>query len=143
MPLSNPYQRYHQTAAQTADGSQLLVMSYEAILRWLTRAEAAIDEDRVEDAHNALIAAQEIVRNLSWSLDHERGAEVAANLKNIYDFVLTELTWANVNKDKERIGAIRAMVTPLLDAWRVAVVKARRESRQASDGNAGFTYRAG
>ena len=128
MPLTNPYQRYQHTAAQTADGGQLLIMSYEAIQRWLGRAETAIDADKIETAHTALISAQEILRNLQLNLNHEQGGEVAANLQKIYGYLISELVWANIDKDKDRICAVRDMVTPLLDAWRVAVVKARREA---------------
>jgi len=136
LPLANPYQRYQQTAAQTADGSQLLIMSYEAVLRWLSRADTAIDTDNIQDAHQGLLNAQDIIRNLKWSLDMERGGEVAENLNNLYEFMIRELVWANVEKDKDRIDNVRQMVMPLLDAWRVAVVKARRESRQMHDSSA-------
>ena len=134
MPLANPYQRYQTTAAQTADGSQLILMSYEAILRWLGRADTAIDENKIQDAHNALISAQEIVRDLSWNLDFAQGGEIAENLRRLYEYMTAELVWCNVHKDKQRIDGVRQLVMPLLDAWRVAVVKARREGRAASDG---------
>jgi flagellar protein FliS len=143
VPLTNPYQRYQHTAAQTADGGQLLLMSYEATLRWLSRAEAAIQQDKIEEAHQGLMNAQEILRNLKLNLDHS-ASDVAGNLDRIYDYLIAELVWANVHKDLDRIRNVRDMITPLLDAWRVAVVKARRESpahaAQATEailGNAG------
>jgi flagellar secretion chaperone FliS len=127
MPLSNPYQRYQQTATQTAGSDQLLIMSYEAVIRWLNRAETAIDEENVEGAHSALVNAQEILRDLKWNLNMARGGEVAENLSRIYDYLTGELVWANVEKSQDRIANVRHMIQPLLEAWRVAVVKARRE----------------
>src|SRR5579884_2211727 len=127
MPLSNPYQRYQQTATQTAGSDQLLIMSYEAILRWLGRAETAIEANHIENAHTALVSAQDILRDLKWNLDFSKGGEVAANLGRIYDYLANELVWANVEKSAERIANVRALIQPLLEAWRVAVVKARRE----------------
>ncbi|MHB8620192.1 MAG: flagellar export chaperone FliS [Chloroflexota bacterium] len=129
MPLANPYQAYRHTAAKTSDRGELLVMTYEAILRWLNRADAAIDADKVTDAHTALVSAQDLIHNLAWSLDFERGGQVADNLKSLYDYMLDQLMWANVNKDKELIDRVRGLVAPLLDAWRVAVVRARREAQ--------------
>jgi flagellar protein FliS len=126
VPLANPYQRYQHTAAQTADGGELLIMSYEAILRWLGRAEQAIAEDRVEAAHRALVSAQDIMRNLQWSLDAARGGEIAENLSRLYAYMINELVWANVEKNHDRIKNVRQLVTPLLEAWRIAVVKARQ-----------------
>src|SRR5712692_922930 len=129
MPLSNPYNQYRQTAATTADRGQLLVMSYEALLRWLGRADTAIDEGKIPAAHNALVSAQDLVQNLAWALDFDRGGEIAANLSAIYDYLNERLTWANVNKDKEVIEEVRQLVVPLVDAWRVAVEQARKEGQ--------------
>ena len=136
MPLANPYQRYQQTATQTSNGSQLLVMSYEAIVRWLGRAEGAIEADKVQEAHEALVNAQDLLRSLNWNLNMETGGEVAQNLRNIYEYLLQELVWANVYKDRERIAMVRDMISPLLDAWRVAVVKAAREQMASANARA-------
>ena len=129
MPLANPYQRYQQTSVKTADAGDLLVLTYEAILRWLGRADEAIDTGKVAAAHEALVNTQELVRNLASALDFERGGAIAENLSSLYEYLLQQLLWANVNKDKDAIAQIRELVLPLLDAWRVAVPKARQEGQ--------------
>lgn len=126
MPLASAYQQYRQSAVQTADGGQLLLMSYEALLRWLGRARAAIEADNVPDAHAALINAQSLVANLSLSLDFERGGEVAENLRRLYDFMTGQLIQANTRKDPGLIDTVADLVRPLLEAWRVAVPQARQ-----------------
>lgn len=126
MPLASPYQQYHQASTRTADRGQLLILTYEALLRWLARADVAIDAENVPDAHTALVNAQTLIQQLSLSLDVEQGGEIAANLKRLYDFMLDRLKWANVRKDKELIDEVRGLVAPLLSAWRVAVDEARR-----------------
>jgi flagellar protein FliS len=129
VPLSNPYNQYRQTAATTADRGQLLVMTYEALLRWLARADSAIDDGKVPTAHNALVNAQELVQNLTWALDYDRGGEIAVNLSRVYNYLGERLVWANVNKDKSIIDEVRQLVEPLVDAWRVAVDQARKEGQ--------------
>src|SRR5438045_9381301 len=99
MPLANPYQQYRATAVKTADGGDLLVMSYEAILRWLSRAKTALESSQIIECHQALLAAQELVANLSLSLDFSRAPEIAQSLRSIYDYVSDQLVWANLHKD--------------------------------------------
>ena len=130
MPATNPYARYQQTAVKTADKGDLLILTYEALLRWLGRADEAIDAGNVVDAHQALIAAQDLVVNLSSSVDLNQGP-VGANLVLLYDYVARELMKANVEKSKATIASIRELITPLLDAWRSAVPAARKEGHLA------------
>lgn len=132
MPITNPYARYQQTAIRTADRGDLLILTYEALLRWLARAEDAIMGNKMVEAHEALIAAQDLVANLESSLDFERGGEIASNLAALYDFVKRELIQANVAKDKEMVANVRGLVAPLLDAWRAAVPMARKSGQLAS-----------
>ena len=130
MPATNPYARYQQTAVKTADRGDLLILTYEALLRWLARAEEAIDAGNVVDAHQALIAAQDLVVNLSSSVDLDQGP-VGTNLVLLYDYIARELMKANVEKNKAIIASIRELLTPLLDAWRTAVPAARKEGHLA------------
>jgi flagellar secretion chaperone FliS len=131
VPLANPYARYQQTAATTADGGDLLILTYEAVLRWLGRAEEAIDAVNLVDAHQALVNAQDLLYNLETSLDFDRGGEIARSLEALYKYMKAEIVLANVEKNKERIGSVRQLIVPLLDAWRTAVPMARKQGQLA------------
>jgi len=132
VPLANPFAKYQQTAVRTADRGDLLIMTYEALVRWLGRAEEAVDAGKLIDAHQALVNAQDLVMNLSRSLDFEAGGEIADSLASLYDYLQRQLVQANVEKDKGAIAALRELVTPLLDAWRMAVPTARKEGHLLS-----------
>ena len=131
MPLANPYARYQQTAVRTADRGDLLILTYEALLRWLGRAEEALDNGALVDAHQALVNSQDLIANLAQSLDLERGGEIAANLQALYDFMHREIVRANLDKDKAVVSSVRELVMPLLDAWRTAVPAARKDGHLA------------
>jgi flagellar secretion chaperone FliS len=132
LPLANPFARYQQTAATTADGGDLLILTYEALLRWLSRAQEAIDAGNLVDAHQALMYSQDLILNLSTSLDFERGGDIATNLQALYQFLSREIVQANVDKDSARIGSVRELIAPLLDAWRAAVPMARKQGQLAN-----------
>jgi flagellar protein FliS len=65
--------------------------------------------------------AQDIVIELRTSLNTDTW-DGAANLANIYAFLLTELIAANVKGDAERAASCRKLVEPLRDAWREAAL---------------------
>lgn len=134
MPLANPYQQYRATAVKTSDGGDLLVMSYEALVRWLGRAKSALETGRIVECHEALMAAQELVANLSLSLDFSRAPDIAQGLRSIYDYLNDQLVWANLRKDPALIDEVTGLVQPLLEAWRLAVTQTKRAARLANVG---------
>jgi len=127
LPIANPFHSYRQAAVTTADRGELLIMTYEAILRWLARSRLAIESGNVVDSHEGLINAQKLVANLSISLDFEKGGEIAQNLRTLYDYVTDRLMWANINKDTATIDAVVGLLRPLLEAWRSAVAQTRKD----------------
>jgi flagellar protein FliS len=135
MPLANPSLQYRATAVKTADGADLVVMCYEALVRWLGRAKVALEGGQIVECHQALMAAQELVANLSLSLDFSRAPEIAQGLRSIYDYINDQLVWANLRKDAALIEEVTGLVQPLLDAWRLAVAQTKRAARAAQVGS--------
>lgn len=73
--------------------------------------------------------AHAIVSELMVALDHNASPELCGNLASIYDFSLGRFNDANRQGTVEPIReAIRAL-TPLREAWQLAVPKARAEAR--------------
>jgi flagellar protein FliS len=117
----NAYQVYRQTQTQTAAPGELVLMSYRGAIRFLGAAIEAIDANKVAEAHDKLVRAQDIVANLQESLDVERGGKVAKNLNAIYDFMLRRLFEANVQKDAAAAREVQGLLRELLPAWEAAV----------------------
>jgi flagellar secretion chaperone FliS len=94
------HQAYQDTAAQTASPAQLVLMLFDGAL---TRLDVAIEALRrqptdLEAAHTAITRVQAIVDELSVSLDHSKGGEVADNLASIYRYVSELLIAGNIGK---------------------------------------------
>jgi flagellar protein FliS len=115
--------RYIGDSVSTASPGRLLVMLYERLVLDLAQAEGALrDRDR-EATNRHLVHAQDIIMELRATLDLTAW-EGAGRLANIYTFLLSELMAANVTADAARVTACRALVEPLLDAWRQAALAA-------------------
>jgi flagellar protein FliS len=115
--------RYLNDSVATASPARLLVMLYERLVVDLSQAETALDLGDRDTAGQRLIHAQEIVLELHASLRPDIW-DGAANLAEIYTWVLTELVTANVRGDVTKVRSCRALIEPLGQAWREAAAEA-------------------
>lgn len=113
--------QYQAQAVETAGPAQLVLMLYDGALSAVGKATVALSDTsapgRLELAHRELRRAQDIVTELSVTLDRARGGDVAAGLASLYDFCLDRLVTANVRKDPEGLPPVTSVLSQLRDAW--------------------------
>jgi flagellar protein FliS len=127
LAFTNAYSVYKETSIKTASQGQLIVMLYDGAVKNLDMAAALIAQKKsqsksdpgiIEKISKAVIRAQEIITELSVSLDFNAGdGGIAKNLFSLYTFFNQELLEANIAFDGERIKAVRNMVKELRDSW--------------------------
>lgn len=115
--------RYVQDAVSTVTPAKLVTMLYDALVRDLALAEAALEARQIPVVHERLVHAQEIVLELQSGLDVTKW-EGGEALMSLYNFVHRELMAANVRKDATKVLAVRELVEPLRDAWHQAAAAA-------------------
>jgi flagellar protein FliS len=98
---------------------RLVTMLYDRLVRDLQGAEAALERRELENAHQMLVHAQEIVFELLSALD-TKAWDGAASLSSLYTWMLNTLAEANLRKDGDAVREVRALVEPLCDAWHTA-----------------------
>ena len=110
---------YARDSVTTASPVRLVTMLYDRLARDLDDAELAITMTNPQSAHTALRHAQDIVQELSNSLDVARwsGGEALASL---YAWLTEQLVSANLTKDASLLAGVREVVEPLRDAWHEA-----------------------
>ncbi len=127
----NNVRAYRETDVKTASPMQLIIMLYDECLRTLEKAERAFDLDepeRIEAVNTHLLHAQDVITELAVSLDLEKGGEIAANLHNLYDFMVNHLSEANVQKDLKRVKDVHKMMSELRESWQEVEIKGREEA---------------
>lgn len=117
----DPHAQYRAQATSTASPAQLVLMLYDGCLAEIDRAEVAMT-GRIDApaAHEALVRAQRIVQELTVTLDHERGGDVAGNLSRLYRYADEQLLQANLAKDAGPLGIVRSIISGLRDSWAIA-----------------------
>jgi flagellar protein FliS len=107
-----------------ASPTRLVQISLESILNHLATARGCMAR-----IHNnlpladvvakgaAMGKAVRLVSHLNDSLDMEQGGEVAANLRNLYLYILQRLTLANATNDGEVVAEVAALLRKIKTGW--------------------------
>ena len=116
--------RYVSDAVETVSPAKLVTMLYDALVRDLVVAEAALDASGSGSCdyrvvNDKLVHAQAIVLELRAGLDPEKWSG-GPDLMRLYNFLLDELVKANVEKSSAKIVSCRTLVEPLQQAWHEA-----------------------
>ncbi len=116
-------ERYREIHVLTASPNDLALLLYDRALSLLADAEAAFTDntpDRFERIANALLRTKDILRELTASLNMERGGEIAQRLAALYDFMLDALSRAVVDHTVEPVREVRQMLGELREALQKA-----------------------
>ena len=83
----------------------------------------------IEKISKSILKAQEIITELTVSLDFEQGGEIAKNLFSLYTWFNKELLEANIHQDIRKMTVIRNQLNELKSAW--MEIAAKNSSEQA------------
>lgn len=124
------YQTYRRLQVETASPVQLVLQLYEALMRDLERADAALGgRAPQEQAHASLVHAQEIVIELLASLDMTAG-DLPQHLADLYQYMYRRLVTANVAKDQTAVSEVLRLLRPIHAAWNQAAAAAPGDARE-------------
>lgn len=110
-------QKYLATQVTTTDQGQLLLMLYDAALKFLNQAKVKIDEKNYAQKGILLAKALDIFAELGSSLNKDKGGELAEGLSNLYHYCNARLLVANLKMDKSVIDEVIKIISGLRDAY--------------------------
>lgn len=132
--LGKAADRYKQVRTHTSTPGELLLALYDGLFRFLNGARACFENKQDAKARELLSRAHAVVSELLLALDHKVAPELCANLAGIYDFVLFRISEATRTRDVQAIDDAVRVLTPLREAWQLAVPKAAAEAKE-NEGN--------
>ncbi len=112
---------YKKTSVETASKEQILLMLYQAAIKNCKKAMDAIDQKNIAKKGEYIGKMQDIVVELSNSLDFEVGGDVAKELSSLYDYILYASTQANIKIDKQHLEGCLRVLNTLYDGWTEAI----------------------
>jgi flagellar protein FliS len=81
---------------------------------YLERRDSARDVARKGEAVGRAVS---IIGELNASLDLERGGEIAANLRSLYNYLLLRITVANLHNDGAVLDEVSGLLREIKSGW--------------------------
>jgi flagellar protein FliS len=94
------------------------------------KAIIAIEQKNLADKGKYIGKAHDIINELTVSLNHEVGGQIAKDLERLYNFMVTQLLKANIENDSAPLGTVQKNLETLLDGWKVAVNQFQKEQKK-------------
>jgi flagellar protein FliS len=123
--------KYKEIQIQTSTPGELLIALYDGLFRFLTGAQHCFSNGQRAKGSEFVSKSHAIISEFLLALDYNQSPELCERLASVYDFCLSRLTEANLKGDAVKVAEVIRVLTPLREAWKVAVPKAAIESAQA------------
>jgi flagellar secretion chaperone FliS len=124
--------RYTEVRNATSTPGELLLALYDGLFRFLNGAKLCIENKQLPRARELISKCHAIISELIIALDHRVAPELCAQLEGLYGFCIDRLQVASRKSDIAAIDDVRRVLTPLREAWVIAVPKAIQEAHSAS-----------
>ena len=125
--MNNPYSNYQKTQVTTASQEKILLMLYEGAIRFVKHADKAMAEKNLADKGKYISKATAILSELMATLDFKVGGQLAADLENLYVFMIDKLIDGNINNDREAIAVVEKLLKTLYTAWKDVIENPRAD----------------
>lgn len=115
--MANPAKAYLAVQVETTSQGQLLLMLYDACLRFMKQAKVEIEKRDYAKKGILINRAMAIIHELTECLNKERGGEISTNLNSLYNFCINELVQANIKMDTEKIDNVVRIIDGIRSAY--------------------------
>ena len=130
--MTNSYsENYLKNQIESASREQLLIMFYDGAIRFINRAEVALNNEEFDQKSYCINKASAIIAELSATLDHDIGGQIAADLEALYDFMSRELIKANITNDPSHLKTVRDLLSDLGETWKQAIDRNKKVTTPA------------
>lgn len=120
---SRYYNEYHQNEISTSNQGKLILMMYDGAIKNAKMALKCLEMRDISGRGIHILKAHEIINELSLSLDQEKGQQVAKRLETLYQFMMKQLTLANVKGEPKPLESVILIMSTLKEAWEQIIQK--------------------
>ncbi len=117
----NGLANYRQVSAQgsvvDANPHQVIQLLLTGALDRLAQARGHMQREETAGKSEQIGKALGIIEGLKLNLDTERGGEIASNLNDLYDYIMSALLKANLDNDIGLIDEVGGLLREVEGAW--------------------------
>ena len=108
----NGYEQYKMQSVNTMTSGEMLLLLYDELLKRLTRAQVALEDENYDLFNQSVQRSKEIVQYLDFTLNMD--------YKISYEFLLFELSRLKAGRKVSVIQELKPLVGDLRDAFKEA-----------------------
>jgi flagellar protein FliS len=127
--MSDVHKKYKANSVQTASREKILLMLYEAAIKFVKKAIIACEEKNISDRGYNIGRAFDIVNELNNSLNHNIGGEMSKNLESLYMFITDQFVQANITGKAKPLNDALKILEILNEGWMQAIEKIKKENK--------------
>ncbi|MBU1707392.1 flagellar export chaperone FliS [bacterium] len=131
MKLNTPSAHYKRKDAETASQPALILMTYDAALRFVKEAQQFMKNGKIPEKGQAIDSAFSCVAELRRALDMERGGDIANSLFSMYNYMTDQITRANFANDPAQLEPVKESLATLRKGWQEVIDKLQEEGQLA------------
>lgn len=124
---------YSENIVKTARPAKLIEMLYEKSIELLNDAKQELEKENFIATNEKIKRVQDIVTELNLSLDMEKGGNIAASLRALYNYIYRLLIEGNAKRNLEKLDEASLYFKELLEAWRNAMKAVGNTANMKSD----------
>jgi flagellar protein FliS len=125
--MSYGFNAYKQTSVSTASREKVLLMLYEGAIRFNKKAINHLENNELSKKGEVIGRLQDVINELNNSLDHEVGGEISQNLEALYNFMIDQITEANIKNEVKPLKTTLSLLETLYDGWKQAVEEVQKQ----------------
>jgi len=114
----NGVEVYKEHAVSTQSKGRLIVMLYDGAIKFMNCAIKELEAGNYAEKGGFISKAQDIINELNAVLDMDAGGEAAANLRQLYCFMVKRLSEANTQRDPRLIREVIKLMEELNQGWK-------------------------
>jgi flagellar secretion chaperone FliS len=137
-PMPNPhglgqalghYRSVDAYGAAAGDQVQLVLRMMQGALDRLHAARGHLQRGETAAKGEALGRAVSLIDALRACLDHERGGDISGNLAALYDYMIRQITLANLHNDPAPLAEVAALLGEIREGWETIARQRAKEPR--------------
>jgi flagellar secretion chaperone FliS len=105
------------SGVESASPHRLIQMLFEGALERIAQAKGAMKQNQISRKGELIGKAIAIVGGLQGSLNDKEGGGLAANLDELYDYIIRRLTRANFENNTDYLDECGRLLGEIKSAW--------------------------
>lgn len=127
------YKEYRNNEISTSNQGKLIIMMYDGAIKNINLAIEACKNKDISSKGLHIRKAHDIINELSLALDEKKGGEIAVRLEQLYQFILKQLSLANMKRDNKSLKSTLNILIMLREAWEEVIQKESKSDKPAEN----------